>query len=279
MNTITAEELVAAIMPRLERVQGNGDNISARCPFTEHEDKNASFSLNKQIGLWMCHGCGRKGNAYQLSETLGCLPQTSSRPRSARIPAVDWGLGEAMAKYNIEVTATATVFTITDHEDTEHRRHARYHHGEPRFKFWDKDTGRRTYHAYVPDWPLMREWGAGCGIAYVVEGDRDALTLAAHGYPSVGVLGVEHFDRAVEDIAQPLKDMGIGALALTPDNDAAGINAVSEWMPKLKALGFVVGVRTLPESINNVPVKDTYDAFNADREHFDDLMFSLPVVW
>jgi len=189
---------------------------------------------------------------------------------------VDWGLDAAMAKYDVAVTAKATVFTITDHTGNRCRDHARLHSGEPRFQYWGKG---RTYHAYIPDWDLVREWGAGCGIAYIVEGDRDALTLAAHGWPSIGILGVEHFDFARRDILGPLKAARIGALVLTPDNDDPGIEAVTEWAPVLEADGFAVGIRTLPENINGVPVKDTFDAYSGDRASFSRLMFNLPVFW
>lgn len=274
----TVEELVAAILPRLGRVEGAGDNVGSRCPFDDHEDKSASFSFSKKNGLWMCHGCGRKGNAYQLTEALGLL---SASRRRVTVPAEkeNWGLDAAMKKYGVTVTPTATVFPVLDHDGNKCRRHARLHKPKPdkgRFQFWDK--GKRTYHALVA-WDLVREWGAGAGIGYLCEGNRDWLTLAAFDWPAIGVLGVDHFNDAMKDITKALKDSGIGALVLTPDNDIEGMKAVSEWAPKLEALGFAVGVRTLPQIINNVPVKDTYDAFNADRAGFDELMFNLPVFW
>jgi hypothetical protein len=274
MSAVAVEEIIVTILPRLERVNGAGENVSARCPFPDHEDKAASFSLNKRTGLWKCHGsCGRRGNAHQLARELGCL--SGSRPRSASRATVDWGLDAAMEKYGAHVTSKAVVFRIKDHDGNRCRDHARLHSGEPRFQYWGEG---RTYHAWAA-WDLMPKWGRECGIAYIVEGDRDALTLAAHGYSGIGILGVDHFDHAIKDIAAPLKSMRIGALVLTPDNDAAGVAAVSDWAPKLEALGFVVGVRTLPETINGAPVKDTFDAYSADRAGFDDLMFELPVSW
>jgi CHC2 zinc finger/Toprim-like len=277
VSAVTVEEIIATILPRLERINGAADNLSARCPFPDHEDRNASFSMHRKTGLWRCHGsCGRKGNAHQLARELGCLPVSATRRKN---PAtVKWGLDAAIKKYGVEVTLKATVFRITDHKGNECRRHARYHQGEPRFQFWDKDAGLRTYHAWV-SWDLVREWGAGCGIAYVVEGDRDALTLAAHGWPGTGILGVEHFDHARRDIVAPLKQMGIGALVITPDNDGAGQRAAVEWMDALESDGFAVGVRYLPESVNGQSVKDTFDLYSADRDHFEDWMHELPVTW
>lgn len=269
----TVEELVAAVLPQLENVSG-AKNLSARCPFPDHEDRSASFSLNRLSGLWKCHGsCARQGNAYQLAKELGCLPATaSSRTSSPRTP--DWGLD--LERFGVKVTDRAVVFPIIDHDGNRCRDHARLHSGSPRFQYWGKG---RVYHACVPSWELVREWGRGCGVAFVVEGNRDALALAAHGWPSIGVLGVEHFDHALEDVAGPLRDIGIGALVLTPDNDDAGIKAVAEWAPKLEALGFAVGIRRLPESVNGHSVKDTFDLYDAGRDSFEDWMHELPVWW
>ena len=279
MTAVTVEELVAVILPRLGRVQGGGDNISARCPFDDHEDREASFSLNRLTGLWKCHGrCGRKGNAYQLAKHLGCLPRASSRTRLSHAPNVDWGLDAAMKRYDVKVTPKATVFAITDHEGNACRRHARYHEGTPRFQFWDKNTGRQTYHAWL-SWDLLREWGAGCGVAYVLEGNRDALVSAAHGYPSIGVLGTKHFKDAWRDIVGPLRQMGVGAIVVTPQNDEPGLMAAAEWVSAIEADGFVVGLRILPDTIAGKAVKDVFDVYDADRDGFGDLMHELPVVY
>jgi len=269
------EDLIAAILPKLVRITGAGDNVSAGCPFPDHEDRNASFSFNKKTGLGKCHGsCGWKGNAYQLARALGCLPVSQTRRKSRAV--IDWGLDAAMSKYGVIATSTGVSFRITDHAGNRCRDHIRRHEGEPRFYY---GKGDRTYHAWV-SWDLVWEWGdAAAGIAYVVEGDRDALTLAAHGWPSIGILGIDHFDHARRDIVEPLKDAGIGALVLTPDNDDAGIAAVTEWAPKLEGDGFLVGVRTLPTSISGVGVKDIFDAYSANRAGFDDLIFDLPVHW
>ncbi len=44
-------------------VNGKKD-VLCLCPF--HEDKNPSFSVNMETGLYFCHACGEKGNAVQF---------------------------------------------------------------------------------------------------------------------------------------------------------------------------------------------------------------------
>lgn len=53
------------------KVNGNGQ-ASGHCPF--HNDNKPSFSVNISTGLWNCHGCEAKGNAYQFAERIGIDP-------------------------------------------------------------------------------------------------------------------------------------------------------------------------------------------------------------
>lgn len=40
--------------------------FNCRCPMPDHEDSKASFSINKEHGMWNCFGCGRKGSLLFL---------------------------------------------------------------------------------------------------------------------------------------------------------------------------------------------------------------------
>lgn len=270
---IATEDLIAAIVPRLEAVKGPsvGGNYSARCPF--HEDRSPSFSLNANNGLWQCHGggCGRKGNAFQLARELG----VEAGPATVQRPTVDWGLDSAMRRYGITVHPRGVVFPVRDHEGRRGRDHVRLHCGQPRFQYWGKG---RTLHALV-EWDLVREWGAGCGIAYVVEGDRDWLALAAHGWPAIGILGIEHFAKARQEAFGHVREAGIGALVLTPDNDEPGRQAAREWARILSRDGFLVGVRSLPSSVSGRSVKDVFDLFRSTGLAFEEWLRELPIDW
>lgn len=268
----TVEVLIEAIVPRLDGVRGPGStgNLEAKCPF--HEDRDASFSLHARSGLWQCHaaGCGRRGNAYQLARELGVVP-----PASTDTPAVNWGLDGAMRRYGIRVHERGVIFPVRDHEGNRCRDHVRLHHGEPRFQYWGKG---RTLHALV-EWDLVREWGKGAGIAYIVEGNRDWLALAAHGWPAIGILGTEQFGKAHEEAFGHIRDSGIGAMVITPDNDAPGREAAREWARALSHDGFLVAVRSLPATANGRAIKDTFDLYEATGSEFDAWMHELPVEW
>ena len=269
---VGAEDLLAVILPRLQGVRGPGSsgNYDARCPF--HDDRSASISIHSKTGLWQCHaaGCGRQGNAYQLARELGVVP-----PASTETPAVNWGLDGVMRRYGIKVHRRGVIFPVRDHEGNRCRDHIRLHEGEPRFQYWGKG---RTLHALV-EWDLVRQWGAGCGIAYMVEGNRDWLALAAHGWPAIGILGTQHFGSAREESFGHIKGAGIGAMVITPDNDGPGREAAREWARALSRDGFLVGVRTLPSTVNGLAIKDTFDLYEATGSEFDAWMHELPVEW
>ncbi len=65
MNAI---ELLRHFGIELEREHFNraGDELMALCPF--HEEKNPSFSLNVEKGVFICFGCGESGNIFHLIE-------------------------------------------------------------------------------------------------------------------------------------------------------------------------------------------------------------------
>lgn len=41
-----------------------GDELRARCPFPDHEDRSPSFDVNEAKGVWCCRGCGRGGDIF-----------------------------------------------------------------------------------------------------------------------------------------------------------------------------------------------------------------------
>ncbi len=45
-----------------------GDQIICKCPF--HEDRRASFSFNREKGIWQCFGCKLSGNVLDLAVQL-----------------------------------------------------------------------------------------------------------------------------------------------------------------------------------------------------------------
>ncbi len=51
-------------------IHSDGKEFRYKCPFPDHEDHNPSFDFNVKEGLYICHGCGRSGDAVDLIKQL-----------------------------------------------------------------------------------------------------------------------------------------------------------------------------------------------------------------
>lgn len=80
-------------------VRHSGVTANREIPFhcVLHEDHNASASINADSGLWLCHGCGEKGNLPQLISRV--LPDSDGRGLIAQLP--DFGRGEIAPKFKL----------------------------------------------------------------------------------------------------------------------------------------------------------------------------------
>src|SRR5205814_9836048 len=54
-------ELVREHVPALKKA---GRNFQARCPF--HQERTPSFSVNRDMGVFKCFGCGVGGDAFKF---------------------------------------------------------------------------------------------------------------------------------------------------------------------------------------------------------------------
>ena len=52
----------------------NKGEAKTNCPF--HEERNPSFSINRDTGMYICFVCGEKGNAYTFAKSKGLNPLT-----------------------------------------------------------------------------------------------------------------------------------------------------------------------------------------------------------
>ncbi len=66
LQTLDFNAFYREYMPSLT----GGPQAAAHCPFPEHEDRRASFSVNLDTGLYNCHGCGRKGDVFTFYQDL-----------------------------------------------------------------------------------------------------------------------------------------------------------------------------------------------------------------
>lgn len=53
---------IVDIISQYTQLRSTGGNFMGRCPFPDHNDKNASFSVSDNKQVYYCFGCGKKGN-------------------------------------------------------------------------------------------------------------------------------------------------------------------------------------------------------------------------
>ena len=80
---------ILEVVSEVVQLKKRGKNYFALCPF--HHEKTPSFSVNPEMGIYHCFGCGRGGNVITFvmeyekidfveavkSRFLGSIPQTA----------------------------------------------------------------------------------------------------------------------------------------------------------------------------------------------------------
>ena len=77
-------------LPDVKKAGGN--EYKARCPFPNHEDRNASFNFNNHTGQYYCHGYNKKGNAIHFYAKINSLDTKRDFHRILKGIAKDFGI-------------------------------------------------------------------------------------------------------------------------------------------------------------------------------------------
>jgi putative DNA primase/helicase len=188
-----------------------------KCPFPDHDDKNPSFSVNAEKGVFYCHGCQRQGHIWELTQLL----QENATRTEPTVPAKSQGMLVQMA---------------IKKSDYEHEYIYRNPDNEPHLLIGINGSGsKKTVHQYhYKD----REWYKG-GVKqqypyqlqnikiaiqngqpiYIVEGEKDVQTLKGHHL--VATTNAGGADKWPEDNAFNEVFENANVIIL-PDNDMVG---------------------------------------------------------
>ena len=117
MNTI---ELLRHFEIELEREHFNrtGDELIALCPF--HEEKNPSFFLNVEKGVFICFGCGESGNIFHLIEHVTGLSYDEIRKAIGDDKIPKYTL-KPLPKKELKTLKDAEINTLTLYAQVSHR--------------------------------------------------------------------------------------------------------------------------------------------------------------
>ena len=117
MDTI---EMLRQFEIELEREHFNrtGDELIALCPF--HEEKNPSFFLNVEKGVFICFGCGESGNIFHLIEHVTGLSYDEIRKAIGDDKIPKYTL-KPLPKKELKTLKDAEINTLTLYAQVSHR--------------------------------------------------------------------------------------------------------------------------------------------------------------
>lgn len=226
---------------------GQGIERPFRCPDPEHDDKNASASVNVLKGVWFCYACNARGAVdAKKAPSLDLLAQMMEPEKTCRIypesyldtfgyPGYwlsrfpDWlcwyaGLGEdpvtghgTFPVRTPEGRLAGIGRRITDAEVAK----AKEEDGNPsRYKYPYRWSASRT---------LGRTLSSGGNLLVLVEGYADAVALAEQGIPAACVYGSALHYPQVEFVLRAKPKLVI----LGMDSDPAGEKGAAQSMQSL----------------------------------------------
>ena len=79
------EELIASSVSLKEK----GGRLWGCCPFPDHNEKTASFSVNPDRQLYYCFGCKRGGNAFQYLQSYNGYTFPESVEYLAKLASIE----------------------------------------------------------------------------------------------------------------------------------------------------------------------------------------------
>lgn len=236
----------------------SGNDLLCNCPL--HDDRTPSFSFNVSTGLWICFGCGQKGNAEQLAarlrvglsatrtppETLVRLSRATRRMRGSNLPIVDervlerftqhpyWsgrGLSDkTIIRFSLGFDPRIDMVTIPTRNSYGELNGIIYRRIDNRTPKYIYPTGFEKNKTLYASWAVRKSEEETIAL---VEGPVDALSLWDIGIPAIAILG----SRISLGQIKLLQSLVVRTVVVMTDNDDAGKTASSQVTMALKHTG------------------------------------------
>ena len=228
-------DIINRFAPREHRRNANPrSRYMLSCPLPDHDDsqhrdKAGSFSVNEDESLWICFGCGAKGNAKRLHQLLsgemrGPYVRPPRQQPTAPAPAQknvrkplqgttiaqlaesktlnpDYlyeELGWRDVKY-FNTSAISIPYASEQNDDVQIRFRVGLDDGD-RFR-WDKGAKPRLYGLWNLDHIKERNF------VILVEGETDYAALDYHGFPVLGVPGAQNYHSEWNEYLSDLREI------------------------------------------------------------------------
>lgn len=208
----------------LKRYQ-NGHAL-ALCPF--HPDRNPSFSIDLQTGLWHCFGCGESGNAITFLEKFEHITTKEAYKKLLDIAGIkpsdelvytleDYALEKKLPQEYLQQLGLSTAkncvqIVYKDEDGNTVCIRQRYHPASPKRFSWKRGSKIIPYGL----WKLGEAKEK--GFLILVEGESDAQTLWFHQIPALGIPGATTWK---DEWIQFVRDIPILYIFVEPDQGGA----------------------------------------------------------
>lgn len=239
---------------QLQNVSGNGDELSACCPF--HDDTNPSFSANCKTGVYYCHGCCAKGNVIGFHMEKYNVQYEEAIEALSNIAESNYGQGVVQSTseddaaqdchepkktcYDYHGPDGEYAFSVLRVEEPGKRKEFRQGRYDEELSRWIYNVKELKKYPYrLPD--LLN-----AETVYIVEGEKDADNLARLGLAATCNPGGAM--RWKPEYGPYFKGKHV---VILPDNDEPGRKHALDVHEKLSGNAATVRVVLLP----NLPVK------------------------
>ena len=268
-------DIISQYAPRDHRRTTNPrSRYMLSCPLPDHDDSQhrdhgGSFSVSEDENLWICFGCGAKGNALQLRNILsGNLngpvvrpPQNRQQPqqqpntpapakKNVRQPLQGVTIEQLAEAKGIEPnflyeelgwrdvkyfgkSAISIPYTGVDNEDVQVRYRVGLDQGD-RFR-WEKGASPSLYGLWNLETIKQR------GYVILVEGETDYATLDYHGFPVLGVPGAQNYKKEWNQYFTDIED-----IIVWKEPDVGGdqlVRRLQEQFPRLRVITPPPGIK------------------------------------
>ena len=174
-----------------------GEELTCKCPFGTHPDKNPSFHINMETGLYNCFGCGEKGNictfiakmdgtdtasVYQKLNGYGNSPleKYSAEKQLPLVLLKDLGVDNCYDNVKIP------------YYDENKELIATRLRGFPKSFIWKKDFKEKN-----PPYGLWKLKDFSDDYIVIVEGESDTQTLWGYKVPALGIPRSNKFPKEI----------------------------------------------------------------------------------
>ncbi len=214
-----------------------GPQAAAHCPFPEHEDRRASFSVNLDTGLYNCHGCGRKGDVFTFYQELKGVDFKTALKELSETAGISEPQGQnkrITETYDYCDEKSDLIYQVCRYEPKDFRPRRRGSEGKWIYNL----NGVRRVPYNLPE--LLNAQSV-----IIVEGEKDADKLKALGYMGNVAVTTTHGGAKAwkKEYADFFKDKRV---AIIPDHDRPGVKYAEIIARNLHGTASIVKIVELP---------------------------------